>query len=324
LTKREHIERELKIPSECVGLRLDRTLAMLWPDLSRSKIHEWILDKSLQVNGSDSKPSYRVRGHEHVCVQALLSAGLDWESKEEVPFQILHEDEHLLVVEKPAGVVTHPGPGNETNTLVNGLISHREELVQLPRAGIVHRLDRDTSGIMLVAASAIACSKLTEAMARREVTRIYVCVLEGLMEQTTEVDLAIGRHVKTRTKQQVRKDGKPARTEFRPLEQFRSHTFAQARLDTGRTHQIRVHASSLLLPLVGDATYGAKGRLPTTPLPELVDTIRGFRRQALHAKSLEFMHPISETKLRFASALPEDMQALLEVLRRDNVEFLGD
>ena len=148
--------------------------------------------------------------------------------------------------------------------------------------------------------------------------------MEGLMEQATEVDLAIGRHVKTRTKQQVRQDGKPARTEFRPLEQFRSHTFAQARLDTGRTHQIRVHASSLSLPLVGDVTYGAKGRLPSTPLPELVDTIRGFTRQALHAKSLEFVHPIFETKLRFTSVIPEDLQTLLEVLRRDNVEFLSD
>ncbi|MXW07749.1 MAG: RluA family pseudouridine synthase [Gammaproteobacteria bacterium] len=322
--KREQIERELTIPTECVGLRLDRTLAMLWPDLSRSKIHEWILDKSLQVNGADSKPSYRVRGREHVSVHASLSADLDWESKEEVPFNLLHEDEHLLVVEKPAGVVTHPGPGNESNTLVNGLISHRPELVQLPRAGIVHRLDRDTSGIMLVAASAIACTKLTELIAQREVSRLYVCVMEGLMEQVTEVDLSIGRHVKTRTKQQVRQDGKPARTEFRPLEQFRSHTYAQARLDTGRTHQIRVHASSLSLPLVGDVTYGAKGRLPTTPLPELVDSIRGFTRQALHAKSLEFTHPIFETKLRFTSVVPEDMQALLEVLRRDNVEFLND
>lgn len=322
--KREQIERELTIPTECAGLRLDRTLAMLWPDLSRSKIHEWILDKSLQVDGADSKPSYRVRGREHVHVRASLSADLDWESKEEVPFNVQHEDEHLLVVEKPAGVVTHPGAGNESNTLVNGLISHRPELVQLPRAGIVHRLDRDTSGIMLVAASAIACTKLTALIARREVSRLYVCVMEGLMEQVTEVDVSIGRHVKKRTKQQVRQDGKPARTEFRPLEQFRSHTYAQARLDTGRTHQIRVHASSLSLPLVGDVTYGAKGRLPTTPLPDLVDTIRGFTRQALHAKSLEFIHPIFETKLRFSCALPEDMQALLEVLRRDNVEFLND
>ena len=322
--KTEHIERELTIPTECVGLRLDRTLAMLWPDLSRSKIHEWILDKSLQVNGAGSKPSYRVRGHERIRVCALLSSGLDWESKAEVPFKVLHEDEHILVVEKPAGVVTHPGPGNETNTLVNGLISHREELRQLPRAGIVHRLDRDTSGVLLVAASAIACAKLNDLMAKREISRLYVCVMEGLMEQAAEVDLAIGRHVKTRTKQQVRQDGKPARTDFRPLEKFRCHTFVQARLDTGRTHQIRVHASALSLPLVGDTTYGAKGRLPSTPLPELVEAIRGFTRQALHAKSLEFVHPIVEKKLRFTSAIPEDMQALLDVLRRDNVEFWSD
>lgn len=322
--KKEQIERELTIPNECVGLRLDRALAMLWPDLSRSKIHEWILDKSLQVNGTDSKPSYRVRGREHVRVLAILSAGLDWESKQEVPFKVVHEDEHLIVVEKPAGVVTHPGPGNETNTLVNGLISHRAELVQLPRAGIVHRLDRDTSGIMLVAASAIACTKLTKLVASREISRLYVCVMEGVLERTTEVDHPIGRHVKVRTKQQVRQDGKPARTVFRPLEQFRSHTYTQARLDTGRTHQIRVHASSLSLPLVGDVTYGAKGRLPSTPQPELVDAIRGFTRQALHAKSLEFIHPILKTQLRFTSAIPEDMQALLEVLRRDNVEFLSD
>ena len=322
--KIEYIEREITIPAECVGQRLDRTLALLWPDLSRSKIHDWILDNSLTVNGAQTKPSYRIRGLERARIHAEIAAGLDWESQKEVPFTVIHEDEHLLVVNKPAGVVTHPGPGNETDTLVNGLISHRSKLVQLPRAGIVHRLDRDTSGIMVVAASMAGCTKLTEMIAQREISRQYVCVMEGIMSQAIVVDLAIGRHVKDRTKQQVRPKGKPARTDFRPLEQFRGHTYALARLDTGRTHQIRVHASSLSLPLVGDVTYGAQGRLPSTPLPKLADTIRGFTRQALHAQSLEFTHPIFETELRFTSALPQDMYELLTVLRQDSVEFLCD
>lgn len=322
--KIKFIERELAIPEECVGQRLDRVLAKLWPDLSRTKIHDWILDCSLQINGAQTKPSYRVRGGEHVRINAELARGLDWESQKEVPFSVLHEDEHMLIVNKPAGVVTHPGTGNETDTLVNGLISHRADLVHIPRAGIVHRLDRDTSGIMVVAGSLPAYSKLTEMIAQRAISRQYVCVMEGILSQATEVDLAIGRHVKDRTKQQIRRDGKSARTEFRPLERFRGHTYALARLDTGRTHQIRVHANSLSLPLVGDVMYGAQGRLPSTPLPELAEVVGGFTRQALHAKKLEFIHPILETKQRFTSVLPQDIQELLDVLRRDSVEFLGD
>lgn len=322
--KSESVERELTISVEWVGQRLDRVLAKLWPDFSRSKIHEWIRDNSLQVNCEPTKPSYRVRGNEHVLVKAQLRQVLDWESQKEVPFNVIHEDEHLLIVNKPAGIVTHPGLGNETDTLVNGLIAHRAELVHLPRAGIVHRLDRDTSGIMVVAASLAACALLKEMISRREICRRYVCVLEGIMSQATVVDLAIGRHVKDRTKQQVRRDGKPAHTEFRPIEQFRSHTYAHAKLDTGRTHQIRVHASALSLPIVGDVTYGALGILPRTPLPEVTNTIRGFSRQALHAKSLEFVHPILKSELRFSSALPQDMQELLIALRQDSVEFLSE
>lgn len=320
--KCEEFEREIVISIEWMGQRLDRVLAKLWPDFSRSKIHEWIQDNSLQVNGAPTKPSYRVRGNEHVRVQTELFVDLDWESQPEVPFSVIHEDEHILIVDKPAGVVTHPGPGNESNTLVNGLIAHRAELAQLPRAGIVHRLDRDTSGIMVVAASLAASNQLAEMIARRGISRRYECILEGILSQATVVDLAIGRHAKDRIKQQVRPDGKPARTTFRPIEQFRSHTYAQAQLDTGRTHQIRVHASALSLPIVGDRTYGAQGRLPSTPLPEVTDAVRGFSRQALHAKSLEFIHPISDSELKFSCKLPQDMKELLEVLRQDSVEFL--
>lgn len=320
--KSEELEREIVISIEWVGQRLDRVLAKLWPDFSRSKIHEWIRDNSLQVNGAPTKPSYRVRGSEHVRVHTQLFVDLDWESQAEVPFELIYEDEHLLIVNKPAGVVTHPGTGNESNTLVNGLIAHRAELAQLPRAGIVHRLDRDTSGIMVVAASLAASNQLAEMIARRAISRRYVCVLEGVLSQATVVDLAIGRHVKDRTKRQVRLDGKPACTTFRPIEQFRSHTYSQAQLDTGRTHQIRVHASALSLPIVGDLTYGALGRLPSTPLPEVTDVIRGFSRQALHAKSLEFVHPITDSKSRFSCEVPQDMKELIEVLRRDSVEFL--
>ena len=320
----EFIDRELTIPAEWEGQRLDRTLATLWSDLSRSKIHDWILNNSLQVNGAPAKPSYRIRGHEIVRVYAQLGADLDWESQKEIPLSIVHEDEHVLIVNKPAGIVTHPGPGNETDTLVNGLIAHRSELSKLPRAGIVHRLDRDTSGIMVVATSMAAFNQLTEMIARRQVSRRYVCVLEGILSHAIVVDLAIGRHTRDRTKQQVRPDGKPARTALRPLEQFRGHTFTHAQLDTGRTHQIRVHASALSLPLVGDRTYGAQGRLPSTPLPELTNVIRKFSRQALHSKWLEFSHPVLGTQLRFSSELPQDMQELLALLRQDSVEFLND
>lgn len=320
----EVVERELTISAKWSGQRLDRVLATLWSDFSRSKIHDWILDNSLQVDGAPTKPSYRIRGNEHVRVQAQLSVDLDWESQAEVPFTVIHEDEHLLIVDKPAGVVVHPGPGNESNTLVNGLIAHRGELAQLPRAGIVHRLDRDTSGIMVVAASLAASNQLSEMIAQRKISRRYVCVLEGILSHAIVVDVAIGRHVKDRTKQQVRPDGKPARSEFRPIETFRNHTYAHVHLHTGRTHQIRVHATALSLPIVGDGTYGARGRLPPTPLPELTDRIRSFPRQALHAKSLEFLHPIFQSEQRFSSELPEDIKELLRVLRQDSVEFLCD
>ena len=236
---------------------------------------------------------------------------------------MVHEDEDLLVIDKPAGLVVHPGAGNRDHTLVNGLVAHRAALSELPRAGIIHRLDKDTSGLLVVAASLPAHARLVEALQAREVERRYLAIAEGRMVAGQDVDAPIGRDPQNRTRQRIREDGKPALTRIRVRERFRAHTFVEAELATGRTHQIRVHMASIGHPLVGDRRYGARGRLPRGATPELVDAIRAFPRQALHAAELAFRHPVSGEEMHFRSALPEDMRELLRILAEDAASGSG-
>ncbi len=322
--KQARFEAFIRIPVERQGDRLDRILADEWSHLSRSQISAWIADSQILVDGAQVKASYRVRGDEYVVANAKRKRSHDpcWDSKQDVEFKIVYEDEHVIVVDKPAGIVVHPGTGNASNTLVNGLIAHRESLNQLPRAGIVHRLDKDTSGLLVIAASSESQNVLTRMISERDVVRKYLCVVDGLMDQPINVDLPMGRHRTNRVKQQVREDGKPARTEFYPLELFRGHSLVQAILHTGRTHQIRVHAQEIEHPLVGDVTYGATGRLPKTPTEELKTAIKSFSRQSLHAKWLEFKHPITGKRLRFTSKTPPDMDRLISALRFDAEQFI--
>ena len=229
----------------------------------------------------------------------------------------MYEDQDLLIVDKPRGLVVHPGAGNLTGTLVNGLINRRAELAQLPRAGIVHRLDKDTTGLMVVAANNKALKILTRSIAKHDVDRRYVAICEGILRKRRRLDMAIGRDFRDRTRQRVRDDGRDAVTRVKPIETFRGHTAVEAFLETGRTHQVRVHLAAIGHPLVGDRRYGARGRLPKQPTEKLVDAVRSFDRQALHAAGLAFSHPSSDKWVEFESELPSDMQLLVETLRQD-------
>ena len=313
----ERFTKTLVIPETLKGWRVDKAVAALADTVSRTLIHEWIKSDTLKVNNMPVKASYRVHAGDCIEVDGELPEHLDWESGQNVEFSILFEDEHIIVLDKPAGLVTHPGVGNRDGTLVNGLLAHRPSLGALPRAGIVHRLDKGTSGLLVVATTETARTSLTNSLAERLVSRRYRCVCEGILEASRRVSLPIGRHQVKRTKQQVRSDGREATTDLLPRRNYRSHTLIEARLHTGRTHQIRVHASAVGLPLVGDRVYGARGKLPKTPSDRLIETIADFKRPALHAAHLEFDHPISKEPLSFSCPLPSDMLNLLEALDDD-------
>lgn len=313
---------DLQVPLSCKGQRIDRVLADLLDDASRSEIKNWILSGFVTVDQSIRRPSYRVKGNEQVAVRAQRFSVMDWDTQQDIEFQVVFEDEHILIVDKPSGVVTHPGAGNPDRTLVNGLVAHRPALAQLPRAGIVHRLDKNTSGLLLVATNHRAVEILVGAISSRNVTRRYFCVVEGVMDSVQQTDLRIGRHSIHRTRQQVREDGREALTTFVPLEAFRAHTAVRAQLGTGRTHQIRVHAEAIRYPIVGDQTYGARGVLPKTPSDQLVEVVRNFPRQALHATEIGFDHPTGGKPMKFQSEPPNDIQNLLKVLRQDRRNFL--
>ena len=307
----------MTLAGDLQGLRLDRALASVLPQYSRSQVVRWIQDGYVAVDGNQLRPATQVQGGESVVVEADVSRNELWEPEYGIAFDVVHEDPDVLVVEKPAGLVVHPGSGNWRGTLVNGLLADYEELANLPRAGVVHRLDKDTSGLMMVARSHLAWERLSAAVAARQVERRYLVIAEGLLDGPRSVAEPIGRHPRNRLKRAVRTDGRQARTHFRPMESFRGHTLVEARLDTGRTHQIRVHLAWLHLPVVGDRSYGATGRMPSAPLEELVAVIRGFERHALHAAKLGFQHPASGDKLVFRSRLPTDMARLVDLLRAD-------
>lgn len=319
----EYFERRNVVPSEYQGQRIDRVLAVIWTETSRTQIHRWIDGGELTVNGDTVKASYRVLGGEVVEVRAALPASMQWNTPDaQVSFEILFEDEHLLVVDKPSGVVTHPGKGNEQGTLVNGLLHHRPELSALPRAGIVHRLDKDTSGLLVIGGTSVAQAQLISAVSVRKIERHYLSVVEGILDQHTRIKLPLGRHRTSPTRQQVRTDGKAAETEFFPIEHFRRHTLVEAHLHSGRTHQIRVHAQSMHRPIVGDGNYGARGVLPKAPTKHLIECIRNFSRHALHAKWLKFSHPITQATMEFESHTPRDIQQLIHALREDREQTL--
>ena len=308
--------RQARIPEAAAGRRFDAVLAELFPEYSRSRLSAWIKAGDVLLDGAPARPRDLVRGGEAVSLNAEPEDQTLAEP-EDIPLDILYEDSEVFVLDKPAGLVVHPGAGNPTGTLVNGLLYRDPRLAALPRAGIVHRLDKDTSGVMVVARTLQAHAALVAQLSARDVHRQYLAVVVGALVSGGTADAAIDRHPRVRIRMAVREDGKDAVTHFRLRERFHAHTLLECRLETGRTHQIRVHMAHLRHAIVGDPLYGGPLRLPRGASDELVATLRGFKRQALHAETLEFVHPASGEPVRVAAPVPADLQALLKALRAD-------
>lgn len=317
--KSEQIVRSGIVPEEMAGRRLDQIVAKLWPEFSRSRLRQWIDAGRLEVDGATVAAKARLAGGENLSLCAELEAQIPL-APELISLDIVYEDEAVIVIDKPAGLVVHPGAGNPSGTLQNALLNHDAELVKVPRAGIVHRLDKDTSGLLVIARTVEAHNVLSAQIEARAVSRSYQAVCLGVLTGGGEVDAPIGRSARDRTRMTVRDDGRPARTIYRVRERFRAHTYIDVHLDTGRTHQIRVHMAHIRAPLIGDPVYGGRMRLPPAPTEALIAGLRGMRRQALHAARLAFAHPMSGADLELTSPLPTDFSDLLDVLRTDQKE----
>ena len=308
--------RHATVPAAAAGRRLDAVLAELFPEYSRSRLSAWIKSGHVTVDGAPARPRAAVHGGETVALDAFEDVQTRAEA-EDIPLDLLYEDEHVFVLDKPAGLVVHPGAGNPAGTLVNALLHRDPALDKLPRAGIVHRLDKDTSGVMVVARTLPAHTALVAQLSARQVHRQYLAIVVGALVSGGTANAAIERHPRDRLRMAVREDGKEAVTHYRLRERFRAHTALGCRLETGRTHQIRVHMAHLKHPIIGDPLYGGSLRLPKGASEELVAALRAFKRQALHAEVLQFAHPVTGQPVRCEAPLPDDMRELLRLLRED-------
>ena len=318
MTQSQHIVNlEAVTEPQHFGQRLDQVLADLFPEYSRSKLKSWILDGHVTINGEvNTTPKHKIALEDTVQVTAELE--VQTESKpQNIELDIVYEDDEILIINKPRDMVVHPGAGNSDGTLLNALLAHVPDIDKVPRAGIVHRLDKDTTGLMVVAKTVPAQTHLVNQLQDRVMSREYEAVAIGTMVGGGEVDAPIGRHATKRTLMAVRETGKPAVTHYRVIEKFRHHTHIRLKLETGRTHQIRVHMAHIKYPLVGDPQYGGRPRLPKGASDSFVDTLRGFDRQALHAAQLSLFHPVSDEWITFKAPLPQDMVALLAEIRED-------
>ncbi len=307
---------DLDIPEDLVGLRLDQALARLLPQYSRQRLQGWIEAGSVRLDGLLPRSRDKVLGGEQVRIEAQIQAETAV-AAESLPVDVLYEDEALRIINKPAGVVVHPGAGNPAGTLQNALLGLDPQLALVPRAGLIHRLDKDTSGLMVVARTLEAHRLLVAALAAREIERRYVAVCLGVLTGGQTVEQPIGRHRSTRTKMAVRADGRDAVTHVRIMERFRAHTQVLAQLETGRTHQIRVHLAHIGHPVVGDPVYGTRRRYPPGASDQLRATLDAFGRQALHAAQLALQHPLTGEALSWQAPLPADMQGLIAALAAD-------
>lgn len=315
----EVIEADFIIPISLGEQRLDRALAELMPEHSRSRIQGWIKSGAVKVNGQVVRPRDKVAADDVVGVHAEIESQDRWEA-EDIAIDIIYEDDHIIVLNKPAGLVVHPAAGHASGTLVNALLHHYPDIAKLPRAGIVHRLDKDTTGLMVVAKSLVAHTSIVDQLQTRTMGREYEAVVTGVMTGGGSVDQAMARHPQNRIKMAVHPFGKPAVTHYRLIERFDAHTHIRLKLETGRTHQIRVHMTHLHYPLVGDPVYGGRLRLPAGASEDVADAIRDFKRQALHAKKLTLIHPESGEEMSWEVELPEDMVHLLTMLKQHDTE----
>jgi len=304
------------VGDEQAGMRLDQAVAQLFSDYSRSRLTTWIKDGRVSVEGQQRRPRDKVWAGERLTLLAEPEPQVAC-VPQDIPLDIRYEDDYVLVINKPAGLVVHPAAGNPDGTLQNALLHHDPALINLPRAGIVHRLDKDTTGLMVVAKSELAHKNLVAALQARDVHREYRALVVGELVAGGTVDEAIGRHPTVRTRMAVHPTGKPAVTHYRVEERYRGHTLLAVRLETGRTHQIRVHMAYIRHPVFGDPVYGNRLRLPGGAAQELIDVMRGFKRQALHAFRLGFVHPVTEEDMLFEAEIPDDMTELLELLAED-------
>ena len=309
-------QHEIEVPSLPSGKRLDAVLARLLPQYSRSRISGWIRSGDVRLQGRSARPSEKVFGGEAVSLRAQL-APADDVKPEALPIDVVYADDALVIVHKPAGRVVHPGAGNREHTLQNALLAWDPALAGLPRAGLIHRIDKDTSGLLVVGRTLEAHTQLTRDLAAREIHREYVALCLGRLTGGGTVDKPIGRHRTDRLRMTVREDGREAVTHYRLAERFRAHTLLRVQLETGRTHQIRVHLAHLGYPLVGDPLYGGRRQLTAGASPAVRAALAAFRRQALHAARLELTHPGTGEPMTFEAPLPEDFAQLLEVLRAD-------
>lgn len=296
--------------------RLDQLLAQLFPDFSRSQLQRWIKSGQVKVDGEKKRPRDSMAGGEAIQIEVPEAVQPEWEAQP-MALDLVFEDEEILVLNKPAGLVVHPGAGNPDSTLLNALLSHAPQLRSLPRAGIVHRLDKDTSGLMVVAKTERARLNLIEQLSSRELHREYKTVVMGVMISGGTVDEPIGRHRQDRKRMAVTEHGKPAISHYRVAARYRAHTLVNVKLATGRTHQIRVHMSYINFPVVGDPVYGGRLKLPKNCSETLKIALRGFRRQALHAGRLGLKHPVTDEELSWQCELPSDMLSLIEALEQD-------
>lgn len=308
------------VPESLAGERLDKVVAQLFSDYSRGRLQEWIREGSIQVDGKTKRPRDFVQANQLITLAASLPAKEESWKAQPLALDIVYEDESLMVINKPVGLVVHPAVGNPDNTLMNALLYHCPALAQIPRAGMIHRLDKDTSGLLVIAKTLTAHTELVRQLQARTIQREYEAIVTGVLISGGTVDAPMGRHPVHRKKRAIIEFGKPAITHYRVLERFHAHTRLRVKLETGRTHQIRVHMAYIHHPIVGDRVYGGRFQVPREASESLIKALREFNHQALHAQRLALIHPVSRELVEWTSPLPADMQNLLQVLRQ-NVSF---
>lgn len=304
------------IPDEWAGDRVDQALARLFPDYSRSRLKVWLNDGQILINDEIKRPKDKVLGGELVELKVVLTSENVWEA-ENIPLDIIYEDEHLLVINKPANMVVHPAAGNFNGTMLNALLHHAPELEAIPRAGIVHRLDKETSGLLVVARTLTSQKLLVEQLQARTFLREYDAIIRGSVTAGGTINQRIGRHPINRKRMAVNDKGKPAITHYRVNERYRLHTKLTVKLETGRTHQIRVHMAYINHPLLGDPVYGGRFKIPAASDDPFIEALKNFKRQALHARHLGLIHPATNEFIEWEVEVPQDMMDLQNVLRLD-------
>ena len=318
----EEINLKETVPAQLAGARLDQVSAQLFSGYSRSRLQMWIKSGALKVDGIALKPRAKLLGGELIEIQARVESCGEWQAQP-MDLDIVYEDDDILVLNKPAGLVVHPAAGHADGTLLNALLYHVPSLEMVPRAGIVHRLDKDTTGLMVVAKNLVAHTHLVNQLQTRSMGREYEAITIGVMTGGSCIDQPIGRHPVHRKRMAVTPTGKSSKTHCQVIKRYRGHTHVRLKLESGRTHQIRVHLSHIRYPIVGDVTYAGRSKIPKAADPAFIDFLRAFQRQALHAKRLQLVHPGTGKVVSWEVPLPDDMQRLLGLLEEDMLEHEG-